>query len=241
MARFNENKLRNGISLGLLAVAGILAITLAVKLTAYNDVSVSGKVAADPNQAVSENDKKQKDSPSKKIAESLKKKNMFAPPPPPPQPPKAVQGILGDEVLIGGKRYKAGSTIPPGAKVISIEATCVKIEWKGKEIILAPIKAASSANKSKGPPRPHTKSKRSERKRKRRPEKPVPAPPANATENTGGDDLDWLDLPANLKEKFRKFWDKMTPEQQKKSKERWQSMSEEQKQQAIESMSQMPD
>lgn len=83
---------------------------------------------------------------SKAIADELKRKNLFAPPEPKQQPIKQVWGILGDEVLIDGsdKWYKVGDMVQD-AKIVAIEPTQVKIQWDGREIVLAPIEAASSA------------------------------------------------------------------------------------------------
>ena len=160
---------------------------------------------------------------------------MFVPPPPKPKPPNEVKGIFGDQALIGGKWYQVGDTIPPGAKVLAIEATLVKIEWEGKEKILAPIKAASSA----GP--------KIERKKKRKSvkitgKKEVVAQEdleEEVTDQGQDDDLAWLDVPAALKDKFRPYWNKMTAQQKDKAKEQWNNMSDDQKQQAINAWSQL--
>ncbi len=56
-----------------------------------------------------------------------------------------MSGILGDEVLINGKWYKAGDKVGD-AKIVAIEAAQVRIEWEGKEKIFAPISAASAPN-----------------------------------------------------------------------------------------------
>ena len=154
---------------------------------------------------------------------------MFVPPPPKPQPPNEVKGIFGDQALIGDKWYQVGDTIPPGAKVSAIEATLIKIEWEGKEMILAPIKAASS----QGP--------QIERKKKRISVKEAQKQEAVAqeevkeegTDQGQDDDLAWLDVPAALKDKFRPYWNKMTAEQKDKAKEQWNNMTDEQKQQVI--------
>mgnify|MGYP002808962404 CR=1 FL=1 len=53
-----------------------------------------------------------------------------------------------------------------------------------------------------------------------------------------GDDLDWLDIPAELKEKFRELWNNLTDEQKEEMKEKWSQMSQEEKDQMIEVWSQ---
>ena len=171
-----------------------------------------------------------------KLIESLKKKNMFVPPPPKPKPPKQCQGIFGDQVLINGKWYKVGDTVPPGAKVLAVEAARVKLKWEDKEIILVPIQSATSSG-------PKTPAKKAPRRTKKTASKTIEKKPETveqAEEPAEQDDLAWLDIPEHLKAKFRKIWDKMTPEQKEKGKEQWQNMSDEQKQQAIEQMEKTP-
>ncbi|MCK5270964.1 MAG: hypothetical protein KAJ52_00240 [Sedimentisphaerales bacterium] len=230
--RKNNQKIRDKLSFCLLALvaAGVLVLvfkwSLAQTLPAQKG-NISAPNSNDPCSLLSDK--------TTKLVESLKKKNIFVPPPPKPKPPKQCQGIFGDQVLINGKWYKVGDTVPPGAKVLAVEAASVKLEWKGKEIILAPIKAATTS----GPKPPAKKAPR--RTKKTNPgKKPEKIEPAEQEEPVDEDDLAWLDIPEHLKEKFRKTWDKMTPEQKEKGKEQWQKMSEEEKQQAIEQMEKMP-
>jgi len=79
---------------------------------------------------------------SKTVADKLKRENLFAPPPPKEHPVKAVPAILGDEVLINGKWYKAGDMVED-AKIVAIGPTDVKIEWDGKVSVFCPIDAGS--------------------------------------------------------------------------------------------------
>ena len=230
--RKNNQKIRDKLSLCLLALvaAGVLVLvfkwSLAQTLPAQKG-NLSDPNSNDPCSLLSDK--------TTKLVESLKEKNIFVPPPPKPKPPKQCQGIFGDEVLINGKWYKAGDTVPSGAKVLAVEAASVKLEWEGKEIILAPIKAATSS----GAKPPAKKAPRRTKKTNpgKKPEKTEPAEPEELVDE---DDLAWLDIPEHLKEKFRKVWDKMTPEQKEKGREQWQNMSEEQKQQAFEQMEKMP-
>ena len=230
--KYNQ-KMKDKLSICLLALvaAGVLVLvfkwSLAQTLPAQKG-NISDSNSNDPCSLLSDK--------TTKLVESLKKKNMFVPSPPKPKPPKQCQGIFGDEVLINGKWYKVDDTVPPGAKVLTIEATRVKLEWEGKEIILAPIQSATSSG-----PRPPAK------KAPRRTKKTTPKTIEKKTEIVDQaeepveqDDLAWLDIPDHLKEKFRKVWDKMTPEQKEKGKEQWQKMSEEEKQQAIEQIEKMP-
>ena len=231
--RKNNQKIRDKLSLCLLALvaAGVLVLvfkwSLAQTLPAQKG-NISDPNSNDPCSLLSDK--------TTKLVESLKKKNLFVPPPPKPKPPRQCQGIFGDEVLINGKWYKVGDTVPPGAKVLAIEAASVKLEWKGKEIIMAPIKAASSSRPSKSPAKA-APAKIKKTNPGKKPEKPEPAEPEEPVDE---DELAWLDIPDHLKEKFRKVWDKMTPEQKEKGREQWQNASEEEKQQAIEQMEKMP-
>ena len=182
---------------------------------------------ADPNQQaalLAENDK---------LVEELKSSGMFAPLPPKPSPHKEISGILGSQVLMKGKWYKVGDTMA-GAKVLAIEATCVKIEWEGKEMTLAPMKARDAAGPATKQNKPKARKKKPRTRKPQTAEEPEPqAAPAEI------DDLAWLDIPEHLKAKIRVFWDQMTDEQKQKAKEDWENMSEDQKQQAIDAWSSM--
>jgi len=231
-ARNKNLTIKDAVSLGCLALAAAFLVLSAVKLTALAAARPAEPNPSDPNATVEDTT----DTPAgiKEIVTALKTKNMFVPPPPPPQPPKQVNGIFGNQAFIAGKWYAVGDTVPPGAKVVAIESTCVKLLWQGKEITLAPIMAASAAGPAKPPPRPTKKPKQI------KPKAGQPKQEAAAAVAAEVDDLAWLDLPADLKEKFRKYWDTMTPEQKEQAKERWNNMSQEQKDQAIEGMSRMP-
>ena len=231
--RKNNQTIRDKLSFCLLALvaAGVLVLvfkwSLAQTLPTQKG-NISDSNSNDPCSLLSDK--------TTKLVESLKEKNIFVPPPPKPKPPRQCQGIFGDEVLINGKWYKVGDTVPPDAKVLTVEAASVKLEWKGKEIILAPIQSATSS--SRKPP-----AKKAPRRTKKTTPKIIEKK-TKMVEQTEDpveqDDLAWLDIPDHLKEKFRKFWDKMTPEQREKAKEQWNNVSEEEKQQAIEQMEKMP-
>jgi len=231
--RKNNQKIRDKLSLCLLALvaAGVLVLvfkwSLAQTLPAQKG-NISDPNSDDPCSLLSDK--------TTKLIESLKEKNMFVPPPPKPKPPRQCQGIFGDEVLINGKWYKVGDTVPPGAKILTVEAASVKLEWEGREIILAPIQSATSSGAK--PP-----AKKAPRRTKKTAPKAIEKKTETveqAEEPAEQDDLAWLDIPEHLKGKFRKIWDKMTPEQKEKGREQWQKMSEEEKQQAIEKMEKMP-
>ena len=232
----NQVKLNRTISLGMLAIAAVLALIIIIKAAAFIFTPVGDTDLFTDPPVSTENGDDNQPSKSLKLAEQLKKKNMFVPPPPQPGAPEEVRGIFGKEALINSEWYKVGDTIPPGAKVVSINASHVKILWQGKEITLAPIKAASSPGPRKSaekkPPERKTKDDRPKNGSPQKEVQPENVKPAEI------DDLAWLDIPADLKEKFRKLWNNMTDEQKKQFKEQWNKMTDEQKKQAIEAWKQ---
>ncbi|MBN2210084.1 MAG: hypothetical protein JW709_01695 [Sedimentisphaerales bacterium] len=178
----------------------------------------------------------------KERAEKLAGMHMFAPPPPEPQPPSQVQGILGDAALINGRWLKVGESID-GAKIIRIEATKVVIEWKGREITLAPIDSASAAGPSENaaPPESHPSPPRHTPKKAKSQE--ATATPTASAADEDADSLAWLGVP--LSDKVRaallKYWNQLSEEEKQKAKEEWNKMPEEQKKMAIQSFEHMPD
>lgn len=87
---------------------------------------------------------------AKASIEQLKKKNLFVSEPAKQHPVREVAGILGSEALIDGKWYKAGDSVAD-AKILSIEATKVRIAWDGQEKDFAPIGADGSGGRSGRP------------------------------------------------------------------------------------------
>jgi hypothetical protein len=83
-------------------------------------------------------------SPTKEMANSLKKNNLFAPPQPKKNPITTVPCILGDEVFINNKWYKEGEMVQD-AKIIAIEPTQVTIEWDGKRTVFNPLDAPGAS------------------------------------------------------------------------------------------------
>jgi len=161
----------------LLGVAAVLALLTVAKLWDYHSASaeaqsVVGKAVdqdkADPNLV------KENLAGFKKIADAIKKKNLFVPVPPKRHPVSAVLGIMGEEALINNKWYKVGDKIGD-AKVIAVEPTQVKIEWDGKEKYFAPIASADSASASSGRGG-RDRSRESRGPRPQRPEMPGPGP-----------------------------------------------------------------
>ena len=88
---------------------------------------------------------------AKSVAEALKKNNLFVPPPPKTNPVAEVLGILGDEVLINGKWYKAGDSIGD-AKILAVEPTKIRVSWNGQEQDFAPLGSGQAVAPGGGPP-----------------------------------------------------------------------------------------
>jgi hypothetical protein len=223
----------------LLGVSVVLAALTAAKLWDYHSASANAQSIiakavdqdkADPN-VLEENL-----AGCKEIAEALKKNNLFMPPPKKPgHPVSAVQGIMGNEVLINNKWYKVGDKISD-AEVVSIEATLVKIKWNGKEKTFAPISAIVAAA-----PKPAVKAA-DEPKVKKKPKKPDAKPKKDkaVVEIASGekDPLAWMgvDLPPRLRAMMMEQWNNASEEEKQQGMEQWNKLSDEEKSAAISSM-----
>jgi len=147
----------------LLWVSAVLGILILIKPTGFFVASARAEGLIE--KAIAQNNSDANDidrylAKSKKVADELKKKNLFAPPEPKQHPVKQVLGILGNEVVINGKWYKAGDNIKD-AKIVAIEPAQVRIEWNGEEKIFAPIDAVSAPEpNAPGRPRPDTEQAR---------------------------------------------------------------------------------
>ncbi len=134
------------IPLVLFGALAVLAVLILIKTTSFFAASSRAqnivKKASEQNN-VGANDMDKYFTKYKVLADALKKNNLFAPPPPKQHPVKEVSGILGDEVLIEGKWYKAGDTIGD-AKIVAIGPTQATIEWDGVEKVFLPFDAAIS-------------------------------------------------------------------------------------------------
>ena len=140
----------------LLGAAGVLAVLTVAKLWHYSRSTANAqnivskaidKDEGDPNLL------KANLADSKKIADAIKKENLFIPIPPKRHPVSAVLGIMGADAWINGKWCKAGDKVGD-AKIIAVEPTRVKIEWNGQEKYFAPLAASggesSSPSRSRG-------------------------------------------------------------------------------------------
>jgi hypothetical protein len=186
----------------------------------------------DPNEA------KGPAAAAKGVADALKKKNLFAKQPPKEHPIKQIDGILGNEALIQNKWYKTGDKVGD-ARIVSIGATGVLVDWDGKKTTISPIAAAMSES---GPPRPElAKSKSSE------PNKPAKKADANEVKVVAKPKTDdpLAFMGTSLSERVRgillQLWDKVPDDQKEKAKEDWSKMSDAEKQKALQAMENMSD
>jgi len=223
------------VSAALFAFAAVLAVCIFVRLIDFyasnaraerliGQGSAGGKL--DPNEMEKFIAK------TKELAEELKKKNLFVPAPKEEgHPVKAVTGIFGDEALVDGKWYKAGDKIAD-AEIISIEATEVKIKWKGNVKSFAPIATAVTSG-------PETAvKKKTEEGDDTAAKKTVKA--AVTTERDAGqaveeDPFAWLgvELTESQREKLALIWSKVPDEFKEMMKQQWNNMTDEQKQDAL--------
>ena len=142
------------IPLALLGASAVCGVLILVKATSYFTGSAWAEALV--TRAVERsgsNDKEVKSVIAKScaMADALKKANLFSPPEPKRHPVTSVAGILGDEVLIGDKWYKAGDKVQD-ARIVAVEATQVRIEWDGREKAFAPLQTTDQLG-SGGSPR----------------------------------------------------------------------------------------
>lgn len=236
----------------LLAVALLLASLTFAKVASYltgsaqagNLATILG-AAGEPNEAVV----KAHVEKNKEVVEALKTANLFVKPEPKQHPVKQVDGIFGNEILVGDKWYKVGDTIGD-AKVIEIEATQAMIEWNGQTKSFAPMVAAS-----KGPSQPSG-----------RPPTTAPSPgkaaasldgqremalarareaiaSVTAQANTEDDPLAWMgvELSEEVRAKIMQMWNQVPPEQREQAMEEWNRMSDEDRQKALDEIANSPE
>jgi hypothetical protein len=176
---------------------------------------------------------------AKETVDGLKKSNLFVRQPPKEHPVKQVDGILGSEVLIGGKWYKVGEQVSD-AKIVAIAPTEVKIAWDGREQTFAPL-AAVSAEAPPQPPQAPGKPQPEKPPEMAKAAPPAPAEVKVAAAPADNDPLAWMGvtLPPQVKAKLLEQWNKMPEEEKEKAKEQWNSMPQADKDKAVEAMSQM--
>ncbi len=135
------------VATALLAVAVLSVVLIVVKVADFFVTSANAQTAVEKAIAQSKPDAKNVTTQTgklKKVADALKKQNLFSPPPPPQNPVKSVAGIMGDEAIINGKLYKVGAKVGD-AKIVAIAPKAVTIEWNGKKTVFNPIDGGSSS------------------------------------------------------------------------------------------------
>ena len=135
------------ISVVLLCVSAVLAVSILVKVTGF--FTASARAEKIITYAVAQNTEDANDidkyfTKYKMLADALKKNNLFTPPVAKQHPVTEVTGIFGDEVIIRDKLYKAGDKVGD-ATIVSIEAMQVTIEWDGKNKTFSPMDAGGSS------------------------------------------------------------------------------------------------
>ena len=150
------------VSTTLLVISAIAAFLILYKVSGFFAAPAKAasavKDAFDQSEPDSKNLAAQLDK-CKKVADALKRGNLFSPPAPPENPIKAVMGIFGDEALINGKWYKAGDKVAD-AKILTVNPTSVETEWDGKKMTFSPIDSVAASGPS-GPSRPGRSTARS--------------------------------------------------------------------------------
>lgn len=176
----------------------------------------------------------------KGVVEAMKKKNLFVKEPPKEHPIKQIDGILGDEILIGDNWYKVGAQIGE-AKVVAIEPTEATIEWNGQAKAFAPL--ASPEDKPSLPSeRPVEKPKNVKGPELAKPEQAPEQVDQPVVESAAAEDpLGWMgiDLPPKAREKLLGMWHGLSDEEKAKAKEEWNNMSDEDRRQGVEMMQNM--
>jgi hypothetical protein len=228
---------RDRVSWGLLVAAALLGAFTVAKVAAFcvqrGRMQALGTLvvgAGDPNRL------KQSLGEAKKTVASLKQNNLFVKAPPKQNPIKQVEGILGQEALIGGKWYKAGDKVAD-AKIVAIMATQVEVEWDGKKTSFTPMASASA-----GPPAPPAPGAPPRKETGPQPPKPPEAKVVKPAAPPAEDDpLAWMGvkLSPKARERFLQMWNSMPDDEKEKAKEKWNSMPDDDKQKAIQQMESM--
>lgn len=237
-----QKKQMDSIRFGLVAVAVLLGAWAAARVIGYYSgparaeemvARATAQNAPDPNETKPYLDK------AREAAEALKKKNVFSKDPPKEHPVKQIYAILGSEVLIGDKWYKAGQKVGD-ANIVSVEPTRVTVEWQGQKKVFSPFGAAD--NKPSGPSEPPTRAKKTPQPESGKPD--MKAPPVEVTVAptvVDDDPFAWMgvDLPPAARAKLLEMWNGMSDEEKAKAKEEWNNMSEDKKQEALREMENM--
>ena len=152
------------VATALFAVSALSVVLIVLKVTGFFVTSANAEETV--NQAIKQSEPDANNVTAqlgkiKKVADALKKQNLFSPPAPPRNPVKAVMGVFGDEAFINGKWYKAGAKVAD-AKIVAVSPTAVTVEWNGKTTVFNPIDGGASSSPG-GPSRPGRSSSSSSR------------------------------------------------------------------------------
>lgn len=134
------------ISVVLSGISVLFAMLIFMRLASYFKLSARARDIKGIVQTIIARDNTRVDelnkylSPTKEMAKSLKKSNLFTPPQEKKNPVNEVRCILGDEAFINNKWYKESEMVQD-AKIVAIEPTQVTIEWDGKTKVFRPLDA----------------------------------------------------------------------------------------------------
>jgi hypothetical protein len=226
------------IRFGCLAAVVLLAAMAAARLVGF----LTGPARAEElvthavaHRGQDPNDLRQSVDAAKSAAGALKKKNLFAKEPPEEHPVKQIDGILGGEVLIQNKWYKVGDKVQT-AKILSIDATGVVVEWKGEKKTFTPFESVGGPDSGpSGPPKPVVSKAPAAAAPKAKTDANE-AKPATVSQDDDPFAFMGVTLSAKVREKLLQMWNSLTDEQKQQAKEQWSNMSDEQKQQAVKQM-----
>ncbi len=141
------------VPVALLGLSAFLGVLVLIKVAGF--FVTSARAESIVERAVAQNKAVVKEAgkyfaESKKLAEQLKKNNLFAPPATKQNPVSQVEGILGNEAFISGSWRKVGDKIGD-ARVVAIGPASVKIEWDGSAKEFYPIMSSSSEGQERRP------------------------------------------------------------------------------------------
>ncbi|MHC4616722.1 MAG: hypothetical protein ACYTEQ_03095 [Planctomycetota bacterium] len=228
---------REFLSVVFLGVSACLVAAIVLKVAGFFVASARAERLVAKAAAESEsdpNETKKYFAKYKEMAEELKERNLFARSLPRGHPVSGVSGIIGDSAIIKGKLYKVGEKIGE-AKIVAIEPTYVKVEWRGKEKKFSPFDAKSA-------PEPGRQRKKRVAEKPKPKENPGPVRESVDEEIEAApaeeDPLAWMgvELSPALRVKFLEEWNSMPDEAKKEAKEQWSKMSDEEKRETVDSM-----
>ena len=218
MTTNEEKRSKDSLARVLLAVTVLLGASILLEVAGFLMTAADADIAV--ARALGPQDGEPNEVPpglvaARSLADELKAKNLFVKKPPPQHPVSEVAGILGGEVLINDKWYKAGDSIGD-ARIVAVEPTLVKIVWAGKVKEFAPLAAADSP----GPGGPPARGRRGGPPSRMRTQRPMGAPSRPFPSRTmPGRPQGPSMLSQQERADLRERWKTMTPEEQARLKE----------------------